>query len=355
MSPANTPNCSTSLIKTNKTLFLNLMVIFINSKFQNLNMLEYLLLVVGLFLLVKGADYLVEGSSNLGKLMKIKPLILGLTVIALGTSLPELVVNIFSSIKGTTDISLGNIIGSNIANILLILGITALIIKVKVRKNIVKKGIPFTLFTILFLFLILNDSFFNGVSVLSRIDGIILILLLGVFLAFLFKHSKEDKELIPEELEPVKHSMPIIITMILGGLIGLTIGGKFVIDSAIEIAKQLGASEFLISATVLAFGTSLPELIVCVIAAIKKEVDFVVGNIVGSNIFNILLVLGASSIINPIPFNTIFNFDILFLAMITIWLLAFMYLGKKHQLERWNSILFLVLYVFYMTFIISRG
>ena len=239
--------------------------------------------------------------------------------------------------------------------ILLILGITALIIKVKVRKNIVKKGIPFTLFTILFLFLILNDSFFNGVSVLSRIDGIILILLLGVFLAFLFKHSKEDKELIPEELEPVKHSMPIIITMILGGLIGLTIGGKFVIDSAIEIAKQLGASEFLISATVLAFGTSLPELIVCVIAAIKKEVDFVVGNIVGSNIFNILLVLGASSIINPIPFNTIFNFDILFLAMITIWLLAFMYLGKKHQLERWNSILFLVLYVFYMTFIISRG
>ena len=318
-------------------------------------MLEYLLLITGLFLLVKGADYLIEGSSNLGKLFKIKPLILGLTVIAIGTSLPELVVNIFSSIKGTTDISLGNIIGSNIANILLILGITALIIKVKVRKKIVKKGIPFTLFLVLFLFLILNDSFFNGISILSRIDGIILLLILGVFLAFLFKHSKEDKELIPEELEPVKHSMPIILAMIFGGLIGLTIGGKFVIDSAVEITKQLGASEFLISATILAFGTSLPELIVSIIAAMKKEVDFVVGNIIGSNIFNILLVLGVSSIINPIHFNPIFNFDIIFLAVITSWLLAFMYLGKKHQLERWNSILFLVLYVFYITIIINRG
>tara|TARA_Y100000034_G_C6892973_1_gene411215 strand:- start:1183 stop:2250 length:1068 start_codon:yes stop_codon:yes gene_type:complete len=355
MSPANTPNCSTPLIKTTKNLFLNLMVIFINLKSQKLSMLSYILLIVGFFLLIKGANYLVEGSSNLARYFKIKPIIIGLTVLALGTSLPELVINLFSSLKGTTDISLGNIIGSNIANILLVLGISTLILKLKIRREIVKKGIPYTLFGVLLLFLLSNDSLFNGRSMLSRIDGMIFILFFLVFLFFIFKLAKREKKLIPKELELPKYKLPMIVLIILGGISFLFLGGKLVIDSVLEIGNQLGVSEFLMSATVLALGTSLPELIVSITAAFKKKVDFLVGNIIGSNVFNIFLILAFSSIINPIPFNIIFNFDIIFLGLITTWLIIFMYTGKKHQLERWNSILFLVLYVFYLTFIFYRG
>jgi len=319
-------------------------------------MYEYILLVVGLFLLIKGADYLVEGSSSLGKALNVKPLIIGLTVLAFATSLPELSINIFSSIKGTSDIALGNIIGSNIANILLVLGIIAFFMLIKVRSIVVRKGIPFTLFSVLIFLLLANDSFFNGANILSRIDGIILLIFFSIFIWYIYMLGKKQKlKILPEELEPQKHSKTIITLMILGGIIALFIGGKLVLDSSIIIAKNLGLSEFLISATILAIGTSLPELIVSVVAAMKKKLDFVVGNIIGSNIFNTFLILGVSSIIRPMPFNSLFNFDLLLLFLITTWLLIFMYVGKKHRLEKWNAFVFIGLYIFYIIYIINRG
>ncbi len=319
-------------------------------------MFEYILLLVGIFLLVKGADYLIEGSSSLGKLLKITPLIIGLTVLAFSTSIPELTINIFSSIEGTSDIGLGNIIGSNIANILLILGAIAFFMLLKVKNVVVKKGIPFTLFSVFIFMLLANDSFFNGANILSRIDGIILLIFFAIFIYYIYMTGRKDKvKFLPEELEPEKHNKLVITSMIIGGIIALFVGGKLVVDSAIIIARQLGLSEFLISATILAIGTSLPELIVSIVAAMKKKLDFVVGNIIGSNIFNTFLVLGISSIIRPMPFNSIFNFDLIFLFIITVWLLVFMYVGKKHQLERWNSYVFIGLYIFYLLYIIFRG
>ncbi len=318
-------------------------------------MFEYILLIVGIFLLVRGADYLINGSSDLGKRLGVKPLVIGLTILAFGTSLPELAINIFSAIEGTTDINLGNVIGSNIANILLILGVSSLLITIKVKYHVVRKLIPFTLFSTILLFLVLNDTFFNGPNLLTRVDGIALLLFFGVFLHFTISQGKKDKKAKPKEIEIHKHPAYITLTMILGGILGLFIGGKLIIESATTIATSLHLSEFFVSATILAIGTSLPELIVSVRAALKKKLDFVVGNIVGSNVFNTLFVMGTAAQINPIPFSLAYNFDMIFLIAITLMLLTFMYTGKKYQLERWNSLLFLILYAFYIIYIFTRG
>jgi len=282
-------------------------------------MFEYILLLAGIFLLVRGADYLIDGSTYLGKRLGVKPLVLGLTVLAFGTSLPELAINIFSAIEGTTDINLGNIIGSNIANILL------------------------------------NDSFFNGTNILTLVDGIALLLFFLVFLHFSISEGKKDKKGVPKEIVIHKHRSYVTALMILGGIFGLFVGGKLIIESVTTIAASLHLSEFFVSATILSIGSSLPELIVSIRAALKKKLDFVVGNIVGSNVFNVLFVLGISSVIRPIPFNLAYNFDMIFLIAITSMLLIFMYTGKKYQLERWNSLLFLSLYAFYIIYIFTRG
>ena len=319
-------------------------------------MLQYILLIAGFFLLIKGANYLIDGASSLGKLLKIKPLIIGITILAFSTSLPELAINIFSSIKGTTEITLGNVIGSNIANILLILGISSFFMPLKVKHIIVKKGIPFTLFTSILILILANDSLFNGPNILSKTDGIILILFFGVFLSYIYLVRNRDASKKFIEREKIKdHSRLTIFLMIFGGMIALFLGGRIVVDSALNIAISLGFSEFLMSATILAIGTSLPELIVSLVALFKKKLDFVVGNVIGSNIFNIFLILGVSSIITPIPFSSMFNFDLIFLTFITTWLLIFMYIGKKQELEKWNSIALLSLYVFYLTYIFARG
>jgi len=314
------------------------------------------MLVAGIFLLIKGSEYLIEGASNVGKYLRIKPLILGLTLLAFGTSLPELTINIFSSINGTTDINLGNIIGANIANILLILGISSLLIATKVKHDVIKRGIPFTLFSTLLLFLLVNDSFLTtGTNILSRLDGLILLGFFSFFLYYVYIMGKHKKDIVPEELKSPKFKKNVTILMILGGIISLFLGGKLVIDGAIQIARLLNVSEFLISATIVSIGSTLPELFVSITAAVKKKLDFVVGNIVGSNIFNILFILGISSLINPLEFNTLFNFDLIFLLLITTILLSFMYTGRKHQLEKWNSLVFLGLYIFYITYLIARG
>ena len=319
-------------------------------------MITYILFIVGMFLLVRGAKYLVDGSSSLAKLFGIKPMLVGMTVLAFGTSLPELAINIFASIKGTADITLGNIMGANIANILLILGISSIIITIKIKHHVVQKGIPFLIFSSSLILLLVNDSLFGGnSSILSRIDGILLLIFFTIFIIYLYSINTKVKKEAPKELKASRHSKSITLLMIFVGIIFLFIGGKLVVDNAIEIAKQLGVSTFLISATIISIGSTLPELMVSIVSALRKKLDFVVGNVVGSNIFNSLFILGIASLIRPIPFNPLFNFDLIFLFITVSIFLLFMYLGKKYQLERWNSIAFLVLYAFYLTFIIARG
>lgn len=317
-------------------------------------MLEYLQLIIGFIFLVKGADVLVDGSSALAKKFGISALAIGLTIVAFGTSMPELVVNTFAAIKNQPDISFGNIIGSNIVNILFILGLAAVIAPLKIKKSTIWKEIPFAFLAVLVLFLMSNKTLFNGKSsnIVTRIDGIILLVFFAIFLYYIFelvKGSKNHTTTIKE------YSGIAIFTMIVGGLIMLFIGGGWVVDGAVFLARKMGLSELFISTTIVAIGTSLPELVTSVVAASKKEYDLSVGNIVGSNIFNIFFIMGITSIISPIAAPPSINIDFIFLFIATLALFTAMFIGRKHQLERWQGIVFILMYIAYILFLIKRG
>lgn len=321
-------------------------------------MLEVIFFVVGILFLIKGADYLVEGSSSLAKKFGVPTLIIGLTIVAFGTSMPELIVNIISSFKGAAEIAFGNVIGSNLSNILLILGITALITKTKVQSSTVWKEIPFSLLAVFVLGVFANKFILNGLNVfeLTRADGLILISFFAIFLYYVFELSKKKKyQLEDKKLQVKQRSSFKIVWLILIGLIGLYFGGKWTVEGAVNIASWLGMSQFLISATVVAIGTSLPELVTSVVAAMKKDVDLAVGNIIGSNIFNVFWVLGATSLIAPISIPSFINIDLLILLGASFLLFAFMFIGKKHELERWQGAMFIIFYILYLIFIILRG
>jgi cation:H+ antiporter len=316
-------------------------------------MLVYLLFFIGFVLLIKGADFLVDGASSVAKKLKISNIVIGLTIVAFGTSAPELIVNIMASIKGNSDLAIGNVVGSNIANILLILGISAVIYPLAVKKGTVLKEIPLSLLAAVSLWFMVNDSLIDNASasVLSRIDGFILLMFFSIFLYYTFGISKvEGKE---EKVKEFKTATSILFVLI--GIVFLTIGGKWIVDGAIIIAQQLGMSEALIGLTIVAVGTSLPELATSAVAAYKKNPDIAIGNVVGSNIFNIFWILGVSSLIKPIVFSAELNFDIYFLGVATSFLFLSMFIGKKHLLERWQGILFLLTYVAYLVFLIIRG
>jgi cation:H+ antiporter len=331
-------------------------------------MIEYILFVIGIALLIKSADYLIEGSSSLAKRFGVSTLVIGLTIVALGTSLPELIVSIIAALNGSGDIVFGNIIGSSMSNTLLILGVMVLITSLKVKSSTTWKEIPFSFLAVLVLFIFAMSSFLNksGGEFLSRTDGIILLLFFSIFLYYVFELAKKDKEIKKQtkeleikkqtkELEIKKHSNIIILFMIAGGLIGLFLGGKWTVDGAVAIASAFGLSEFLISATIIAVGTSLPELITSIIAALKKNVDLAVGNIIGSNIFNIFWVLGLTAIIRPLKFPEFIAIDLIILLFATFLLFLFMFTSRKHELDRWEGIVFLFIYVSYIVYLIIRG
>lgn len=319
-------------------------------------MLTYLLFFVGFALLIKGADFLVDGASSIAKKFGISALAIGLTIVAFGTSTPELIVNIVSTLKGNTDLAIGNIIGSNSANILLILGIAAIIYPLAITKGTVWKEIPLSLLAAIMVAIISNDAFIDGLSFsgLGRIDGLVLVSFFVIFLYYMYGISKIGASKKMETKIPEYSSIRSIL-MVIGGLVGLTIGGKWVVDGAISMAKGLGASEALIGLTIVAVGTSLPELATSAVAAYKKNADIAVGNIVGSNIFNIFFILGISAIINPLPFNPKLFTDVLVTIVATILLFAFMFIGKKRMLERWQGAAFVLLYVVYVAYLIIRG
>lgn len=321
-------------------------------------LLEILFFIIGLALLIKGADWLVEHSAHLARTMGISPLIIGLTVVAFGTSLPELVVSTFAAVKGAADLSIGNIVGSNIANIGLILGISALIRVLPIQLSTLIYEMPFLLISAFLLMLLSNDHnlFLKESFTLSRIDGLILLAMFGLFLLYVIRNAREQrqekavkKEFAKEYGE--KHKLWKDILLIGLGLTTLIIGGKIAVDNAVKIALGLGISEAFIGLTIVAVGTSLPELMTSLVAAYKKQADIAVGNIVGSNIFNILLVLGVSSIIAPLTVNpTLLFVDMVVMVLFSIALLAFVTTGRR--ISRTEGVVLLLGYVAYIGYLV---
>ncbi len=319
-------------------------------------MSTYILFVIGFIVLIKGADLLVDGASSLAKRLGVSALVIGLTIVAFGTSTPELVVNILASLQGNTDIAIGNVLGSNIVNILLILGVSAILYPLTVQKGTVWKEIPFALLAVVVLSLMANDIYFDGESssVLSKIDGLVLISFFIIFLYYIFGIAKNDTDTPTEEdIKQVTITRSVLMTFF--GIVGLVIGGKWIVDGAVTIASNFGLSEALIGLTIVAIGTSLPEMATSVVAAYKKNVDIAVGNVVGSNIFNIFWILGISAVIKPLPFHPALTFDLLVTVGATLVLFIALFVGKKHTLERWQGVVFVLLYVAYIIYLIVRG
>ena len=313
--------------------------------------LQLILLAVGLVLLVKGADWLVDGASVLAKKNNVSDLAIGLTIVAFGTSAPELVVNAVAASENYPDIVFGNIIGSNNFNLFAILGIAGLIVPLSVQSSTVWKEIPFSLLAAIVLFFLANNYFATASGELSRYDSIILIVLFCAFLYYVATQLKTDPD--AEVVAAKDYSTMKIWGLIIIGLAGLVGGGKLVVDNAVAMAQSLGVSEKIIGLTIVAAGTSLPELATSIVAAMKRNADIAIGNIVGSNIFNIFLILGVSGLIRPLSYTASFNTDIYLLCAGTIFLFLAMFMGKKHRLDRWQALVLLSSYLLYTGYLVG--
>ncbi|KMZ52432.1 calcium/sodium antiporter [Dorea sp. D27] len=321
--------------------------------------MEYLMLILGFLLLIKGADLFVDGSSSVAKILKIPTIIIGLTVVAFGTSMPELSVSVTAAIKGNNDLAVSNVLGSNIFNLLVVLGCCALIQPVRAKWSLLRKEFPFSIFITLIL-LLLNSDFSitkvwkgNQIFILGRWSGIFLLALFVVFLVATVRSALKSRNEITvcEEdykmMSPLKSGIYIVI-----GLAGIIWGGDLVVDSATSIAVDFGLSQTFIGLTIVALGTSLPELVTSMVAAGKGENDLAVGNVVGSNIFNILLILGISSVITPIKLDVTAVYDTLILvaASIIVYIAAI----SKHEIKKAEGVLFLLAYVAFFVYILLR-
>ena len=312
---------------------------------------QILLLLVGLALVVFGADYLVEGASAIARRFGLSEFVIGLTIVGMGTSASEMVVSFIGAFEGNADISVGNVIGSNIYNTLLILGLTALLLPMAITPENRRKDIPMNILIVVLLILLgfKNTLFGLGTDGLSRVDGAIL---LAVFILYMWQAFSSGK---PEEQkadEAPQMKLWLAALMILGGLAGLVFGGKLFVGSAVGIAHALGVSDKFIAITILAGGTSMPELATCAAAAVKKKGQLALGNIIGSNIFNILLILGGSALIHPLSFAGISLIDLGVLLMSTLVLLTACFVGKKNVLDRMDGVLFLLIWAAYMAWLI---
>ena len=308
-------------------------------------------LVLGLIVLIKGADLLVSGAVSIARRLNVSDLVIGLTVVAFGTSTPELFVNLLASFRGNSDIAVGNIIGSNIANILLILGVSSLIAPLSVSKGTVWKGIPFSLLAVVVLAIATNDPFLDAAatSVISRGDGLVLLCFFIIFLYYSFAVATEVPGL-QSHVPARKHRAAVSLLLIVVGLSGLSLGGRWIVDGAVAIALQLGMSEAVVGLTIVAIGTSLPELATSAVAVRRGNVEIAVGNVVGSNIFNIFLVLGLSATVKPLPFPTGGNLDIIVVIFASLLLFLFMFTGKRRSVDRWEGAVFLLMYAAYIAF-----
>ena len=311
---------------------------------------QIILLLAGLALIVFGADYLVEGASAVARKFGLSEFVIGLTIVGMGTSAPEMVVSFIGAVHGNADIAIGNVVGSNIMNTLLILGITALILPMPVTASNRKKDIPANIaITVLLILLGLEKTIFGfGTDGLSRLDGGILIAVFLIYMILSFRESpaEEEKSTAPQR------KIWLALLMIAGGLAGLIFGGNLFVDAATAIAKALGVSDKFIAITILAGGTSMPELATCVVAAAKKKGQLALGNIIGSNIFNILLILGGSALIHPLSFAGMNYVDLGVLLLSSLVLLTALFVGRRNEIDRLDGGLYVVLWAAYMAYLI---
>ena len=315
---------------------------------------QILILISGLVLILLGANYLVDGASSIAKRFGISEFVIGLTIVGIGTSSPEMVVSFMSAIKGNADMAIGNIAGSNIFNSLMILGITALVAPLAITKENLKKDIPLNIIvTALLIILGMNFTLFGiGENTISRIDGLIL---LGIFACYMWISFKSDKGDEAEGEEgTVSRNLAVSIIMVIGGLAALIFGGRLFVNSATTLAQMFGVSDKFIAITVMAAGTSMPELATCVVAALKGRGQLALGNVLGSNISNILLILGGSALICPLSFSGMTPVDlvVVFLCAVFIFLSAFLF--RKKELDRVEGVLFLLTEAAYMWYLISN-
>jgi cation:H+ antiporter len=315
-------------------------------------MLNALLLIVGFVLLIFGADKLVDGASALARKYNIPNIVIGLTIVAFGTSAPELVVNVFAAVSGNTEMMLGNVLGSNIFNALGILGICAVMAPLAVKRNTTWIEIPLAFLAAVVIMVIANDVFLdkNASNITTRSEGVMLLFFFVIFLVYNLQVAKSGRA--TEDIETKELAMLKSLLFIVFGLTGLVIGGRMIVTSAVEIAQLMGISERIIALTIVAVGTSLPELATSVVAVRKGNTDIAIGNVVGSNIFNIFFIYGVSTIIAPSVISATSQIDILVNILASLLLFFFIFTGKGRKLERWEGILFLFMYVAYLVFLI---
>ena len=317
--------------------------------------MDFIILIIGFFLLIKGADIFVDGASSIAKKIGIPSVIVGLTIVSLGTSAPELAVSLISSFNGNNGIAVGNVLGSNLFNTLVVLGGTAIVAPLIIKKSTIKRDYITTLLvTILTCFLIFG-LVPKSENMLSRISGIILLVVCIAYMFILVKAAKKDSVKDEENTSEIKMSKNILLSLI--GVVGIVFGGNLVVDSATNIAYSLGMSEKLVGLTIVAVGTSLPELVTSIVAALKGENDIALGNVLGSNIFNLVLILGASATITPIAVSGVMIIDFIILIAVTLFIGALIFLNKKEEkrLGRLEGIILVGIYVAYLAYIIMRN
>lgn len=313
---------------------------------------QFFILIAGLLLILLGANYLVDGASSIAKRFGLSEFIIGVTIVGIGTSAPEMVVSFMSAIQGKADMAIGNIVGSNIFNTAMILGVTALIAPLTITRSNLRKDIPLNIIVTILLFALGMNFTITGLGKdqLSRIDGAIL---LGIFVWYLWSSFRSEKA--DDEEDGIKiFPIWLAIIMIAGGLAGLVYGGRLFVNSATEIAKGFGVSDKFIAITVMAAGTSMPELATCVVAALKGRGQLALGNILGSNISNILLILGLSSLITPLSFNGITSVDMITLLGCSIFIFLSAYMFKKRRLDRIEACILLLIEAGYMWYLIAN-
>lgn len=315
--------------------------------------LSIIKLVIGFILLVKGADYFVDGSSSVAKKLRIPSVVIGLTIVAFGTSAPELATSLSAAMKGVDDIAVGNVVGSNIFNTLIVLGASAAITPIAVSRSIIKRDYPLSIFAAAILAILSMDMLFGGSGMeISRVDGLILFVCFGIFLYLTIRQGLKDRDAL-EEKEIQTFPLWKSILFILLGLGGIILGSAWAVDGAKVIAAELGMSDALIGLTVVAFGTSLPELVTSVVAARKGESDIAVGNVVGSNIFNIFLILGASGSILPLHIEDTYVFDMIVLVLVAV--ITYIPIAKTKKVGRGMGIAMIVAYIAYTAYLIVRN
>jgi cation:H+ antiporter len=314
----------------------------------------YLLFVLGFVFLIKGADLLVAGASAIGRKYHISEMVIGLTIVSFGTSLPELLVTTVSSFNGQAELGLGNILGSNIANVLIILGIAALIRPLSIPRDTYFIEIPFSIMAALLLGFLANANiFYSGANTIGRQEGGIMLYFFAMFMVYVVviaKNKKPEMEAAPLIVQPIAKSILLIAI----GITALYFGGGWVVDGATEVARLFGISESVIGLTIVAIGTSLPELVTSAVAAYKNNTDMAVGNAIGSNIFNILWIIGFTSVLTPIPFSDHSNQDILMVLISTSALIMAVLVGKRPRISRWEGFIFLMIYSIYLYTLVQR-